>query len=252
MFRFPDCEVALVGSANLTGGGLARNGETMIELVVPRGSQLAADFAKLWSWVQTTAVKVTAEEVERLARSEGSGRERESELPKSHKPYLKVPAKVAPKPLFVKVLGLSGASGWIKGQLLGAMGSITELPKHLYLQIFERETGGQKGKPGSAIQLPTATLGAYFGLSSGESRTMTFKFLDETITANVIHNSNSTHQVRLDPIFSVTRPAIIHFERTDKDVFKTRFIPPNMYEATLTSKCTQQTRKGSRRWGMYV
>jgi HKD family nuclease len=252
MFRFPGREIALVGSANLTGGGLARNGETMIELPVPDGSQLAKDFAGLWRWLRTTAVEVTAEEVERLARSKGAGREREPEVSKSGKPYLKVPAKLAPKPLFAKVMGLPGASGQIKGKLLGGMGSLTDRPKHLYLQIFERETGGHKGKPGSAIQLPTATLGAYFGLSSGESRAMTFEFLGETVITNVIHNSNSTHQVRLDPIFSVTRPAIIHFERTAHDVFKTRFVPPNMYEATLISRCTQQTRTGSRRWGMYA
>lgn len=252
MFGFPDREVALVGSANLTGGGLVRNGETMIELTVPDGSRLAKEFARLWNWVQTTAVEVTAKEVERLARSKGAGRERESEVPNSGKPYLKVPAKLAPKPLFAKVLSLPGTSGQIKGKLLGGMGSLTERPKHLYLQIFERETGGQKGKPGSAIQLPTATLGAYFGLGSGESRAMTFEFPGETVITNVIHNSNSTHQVRLDPIFSVTRPAIIHFERTAKDVFKTRFVPPNIYDATLSSRCTQQTRTGSRRWGMYT
>lgn len=252
IFQFSKHKVVLLGSANLTGGGLARNGETMIELSLPNGDPLADEISGFWKWAKKASVEVSVEEIQRLAQSKAAGREREPESRKSGKPFLKVQAKLSPKPLFTKVLGLLDASGQKKSIILAGMGSLSERPKHLYLQIFERETGGQKGKSGSAVQLPVATLGAYFGLGLGESRTMTFNFPTETVVASVIHNSNHTHQVRLEPIFSVERPAIIHFERTGNNTYKARFVPPRLYVTTLSSKCTQQTRAGSRRWGMFA
>lgn len=252
MFQFSKYEVVLLGSANLTGGGLARNGETMVELSLLKGDPLANEISGFWKWAKKASVEVSVEEIQRLAHSKAAGREREPEGRKSGKPFLKVQAKLSPKPLFAKVLSLSDASGQKKSSLLASMGSLTERPKHLYLQIFERETGGQKGQPGSAVQLPVAALGAYFGIGLGENRVITFNFPSETIVASVIHNSNHTHQVRLDPIFSVKRPAIIHFEKTGNDIYKARFVSPDLYTKTLSNKCTQQTRTGSRRWGMFA
>jgi HKD family nuclease len=253
-FRFPKHKIVLIGSANLTGGGLVRNGETMIELSVAYSEPLAKEISGFWKWAKAASTEVTVEEIHRLAQSKAAGREREPEGGSRQvgKPFLKVPAKLAPKPLFAKVLGLPGASGQKKSGILAGMGSLTERPKHLYFQIFERETGGQKGKSGSAVQLPVATLGAYFGLGQDESRVMTFHFPSESIVVNVIHNSNHTHQVRLDPIFSVQRPAIIHFKRTGNDTYRARFVPPALYASTLSTKCTEQTRAGSRRWGMFA
>jgi len=252
LFRFPTHMVVILGSANLTGGGLVRNGETMIELALSYDDPLAGEIAAFWKWAREASVAVSVKEIQRLAQSKGAGREREPESRAFGKPILKIQAKLSPKPLFAKVLNISNSSGQKKSKILANMGSITERPKHLYLQIFERETGGQKGKSGSAVQLPVATLGSYFGLGPGESRTITFNFPAETVVANVIHNSNHTHQVRLDPIFSVERPAIIHFARTGDDIYKARFVPAGQYVTVLNTKCTQQTRAGSRRWGIFA
>ena len=102
------------------------------------------------------------------------------------------------------------------------------------------------------MQLPVATLGSYFGLEEGEGREVTFRFPDEEVRSRITHFSNHTHQVRLSPIFSVKRPAIIHFERLGDDIYRARFISPVAYAKTLSSRCPEQRRTGARRWGIFA
>lgn len=253
-FRFADGVIAIIGSPNLSGGGLARNGELAVELSLRLGDPIETELSAFWVWAKGAATKVTVPEIHRLAHAPGAGRERRDEVggAKTGKPFLKVKANLSPKPIFQKVLDLPAAKTKKKHELLADMGSISERPVHLYLQIFEKETGGQKGKPGSAVQLPVATLGAYFGLAKGEGRVITFRFPGEEITTKVIHNTNHTHQVRLSPIFTVKRPAIIYFKRIAEDVYDANFAPPGAYLSTLKAKCPQQSRTGARKWGMFL
>jgi HKD family nuclease len=249
-FRFKSNTVVIVGSANLTGGGLQRNSEVGLEVTLPRGFVGEDGLAKYWKEIRAQARTTTQAEIERLS-SLGGGQERASESNNANgKPFLASGTKAAPKPLFAKVLALPSVHKKKKEKLLGQMSELSEKPKHLYLQIMERETGGHKGKSGSAVQLPVATLGAYFGVGRAQKKVVTFAFPNETIRANIIHNSNHTHQVRLNPIFSVKRPAIIHFTRIGNDQFKARFVPGAKYAKVMAEKCTEQSRKKSRRWGL--
>ena len=127
-----------------------RNGELVVELTFQVGDPIEKRLAAFWTWAKGEAKKVTVAEIHRLAKSSGAGRERQDEVSgaKSAKPTLKVKTKLAPRPIFEKVLDLPASRTKQKSELLASMGSITERPTHLYLQIFERETGGQKGKPG--------------------------------------------------------------------------------------------------------
>lgn len=251
-FIFADEKIAIIGSGNLTGGGLARNSELAVELSCSLNGAFAKQLDAFWTAAKKASKAVTVQEIRRLAKSPGAGTEKRDEVggAKSGKPFLKINAQPAPKPLFKKVLDLPKAQQ--KSELLAGMSSITSRPRHLYLQIFERETGGQKGKSGSAVQLPVATLGAYFGLGPEEERIVTIQFPSEDVVSRITHYSNHTHQVRISPIFSVKRPAIIHFERVGDDLYRAKFVPASSYAKTLASKCPEQSRKGARRWGIFA
>jgi HKD family nuclease len=253
-FLYSNYSIALIGSANLTGGGLVRNGELTAELSFKQGGAVGKQLSSFWKTAKDASKKVTVTEIRRIAKAPGAGSERRDEVggAKSGKPILKVDAKLAPKPLFEKILGLPAKKAAQKSDILAGMDTLTDRPKHLYLQIFERETGGHKGEPGAMVQLPVATLGAYFGMTGAEGRELTFEFPKEKVRSNVIHNSNHTHQVRLSPIFSVKRPAIIHFERIGEDRYGARFVPASSYTATLKTKCPEQRRAKSRRWGIFA
>jgi HKD family nuclease len=250
-FKFPTFSVAVVGSANLTGGGLVRNSEVAVQIRGAAGETLEQGLDTTWDKLVELARPVTPKRVREIMRGENAGSEadqRES-LPKvTGKPNLKTGPKTAPKPLFKRVLKLKDATK--KSKILSKLDSLSQKPTRLYLQIFATETGGSAGKPGYQVQLPVATLGAYFGVGETQTKKVEFRFRSETVETNLTHFDNHTHRVRLKPILQIPRPSVLVFERVADDVYEVRPVPPARYATSLASKCTQQSRSGSRRWGL--
>lgn len=249
-FKFPTFSIAVIGSANLTGGGLVRNSEVAVQIQGSKGGALERGLDSMWDKLVKLALPVTPNRVREIMKGENAGSEadqREGLLNGAGKPYLKNGPKTAPKPLFKKVLNLKSAKK--KSKILSKLDSITEKPSRLYLQIFATETGGSAGNLGYQVQLPVATLAAYFGVGETQTRKAEFRFKDATFETNLTHFKNKTHRVRLKPILQIARPAILVFERVAEDIYNVRSVPPSRYAASLVSKCTQQSRAGSRRWG---
>ncbi len=240
----------IVGSANLTGGGLQRNSEVSIEAEFVRGSAENQVLDRYWRDVKKIALSLTVGHVLRISKSPGAAAENSYAVsPKAGKPFLPAGTKPQPRPLFEKILGLSKQPQKTKDKLLSEFSAISERPKSLYIQILARETGGQKGNSGSAVQLPVATLGAYFGVDRKEERKIRLEFSDGVFDTNITHFSNNTHQVRIQPILSISRPAVLHLQRIAPDVYKAEFIPAASYDKTLADRCPHQSRKNSRLWG---
>lgn len=249
-FKFPAFSIAVVGSANLTGGGLVRNSEVAVQIQGSAGGTLEQNLDAVWDKLVHLALPVTPKRVRELMQGENAGSEADQRegLPKgTGKPYLKTGPNTAPKPLFKKVLNLKSPTK--KAKILSKLDSISEKPARLYLQIFASETGGSAGNPGYQVQLPVATLAAYFGVGETQTKKAEFRFKNETVETNLTHFENHTHRVRLKPILQIPRPAILIFERVAEDVYDVRPVRASRYSKALASKCTQQSRAGSRRWG---
>lgn len=251
-FRCASEVQVIVGSSNLTGGGLQRNSEVSLEASFPRGGTDEKALETYWQAIRKQAKAVTLNHVLRISNSLGTASENSvnTKTPKSEKPYLPKGTKPRPRPLFEKILGLGKPSQTKKDQLLSEFSAISERPKHLYLEILARETGGQNGKSGSAVQLPVATLGAYFGVARSEGRAISLLFPSGPLDTTITHFSNSTHQVRINTILKIQRPAILKLTRKKTDVYIAEFVAPKDYAKVLKTKCVNQSRKGSRRWGL--
>ena len=78
----------------------------------------------------------------------------------------------------------------------------------------------------------------------------TFRFVDENLSVHLTHFENNTHRVRLRPLRDIQRPAIVVFRRVGTDDYECSIVPGKDYKKVLATKCTEQTRKGARRWGM--
>lgn len=252
-FRFGDRTILIVGSANLTGGGLLRNTELVAEMEVPRGDPAESVAEDAWKELKAASKAITLKHVRDLKRAGELADEKdkggESKAAKS-KPRLPVRKPVAAKPLFAKVLDISEPTK--RAQILSKLDPISERPQKLYLQILETETGGSKdgSRIGYQVQLPVATLATYFGVAENEMRQARFQFPDEEVVAHLTHFGNKTHRVRLRPIRDVARPCIVIFNRLGDDQYRCDFVPVKNYFHILASKCTEQTRAGARRWGM--
>lgn len=250
-FRFKSETRIIVGSSNLTGGGLQRNSEASLEVGISRGGADEKALGAYWHALRKRAHTVTLDHVLRISKSLGTASEDrdKSKGPNSGKPYLPTKTKPQPRPLFEKIMGLSKPSKTTKDKLLSEFSAISDRPKHLYVQILARETGGQSGKPGSAVQFPVATLGAYFGVARSEEKAIRLVFPSGPVDTNITHFSNNTHQIRIQPILAINRPAVLHLTRVGIDIYRAKFVPPAQYEEILKTKCTNQSRKNSRRWG---
>jgi len=249
-FQFADRTVAIIGSANFTGGGMIRNTELGVEIEFKNSDALASELQTAWDNLKAESVAVTAERIRALKKMENVGSEIDTSegTKKPSKPFLPTTATVSPKPLFEKILGLKFPKK--KFELLAESDPLTEKPGRLYLQVLKNETGGLGGKAGYQIQLPRATLAAYFGVGPKDAPEAIFKFGAETIIVHFTHFDNNTHRLRLMPLRDIERPAIVIFHRAGPSSYNCKVVPKAAYAKVLASKCTQQTRTGARRWGL--
>ncbi|WEJ11753.1 hypothetical protein [Sinorhizobium prairiense] len=252
-FQFNTKIVALIGSANLTGGGLLTNTEMALQVEVPRKHALEKQLDEAWNKMLAQCQDVTLARIRKLKQEAELGSELDSENPTPQngaKPFIPAPQKPAPKPLYLKVLNAPKKAS--KEKFLRKLDPLTQKPVRLYLQIMKYETGSQKsgGTAGYQIQLPVATLEAFFGVAPDETQSVEFRFGAETIKVHLTHFGNNTHRVRLKPLRDIKRPAIVVFERAAPNVFDCTLVPASKYASVLAEKCVEQTRAGARKWGL--
>jgi hypothetical protein len=240
------------GSANLTGAGVSRNIEVGTEFRVSRDSELAR---KIWDgWSEIRGYSDSAD-IAFVRAAKANGRlssEIEDESSKRLNRtgvILDVGAHAAPKPLFSKFLEIKEPRR--RDAALRQLDPASVRPSRLYLQILENETGGSmSGGPGYQIQLPVATLSAFFGVGPSESRDVIFWFGSEEIRVSLTHFENNTHRVRLRPLRDEQRPTIVTFERIAANEYRCDIVPRKECANVLRQSCTQQTRAGARKWGI--
>jgi HKD family nuclease len=251
-FQFGQRTVAIIGSGNLTAGGLVNNIELAYQVEFPNGHKEGrSGLDEAWDAFASLAQPLTLTKIRELKQANTSGSELDPDEagPSSDKPFIKHTKVTAKKPLFLKILNVKQPA--IRHALLADSDALTEKPKRLYLQILEYETGAQQtGGAGYQVQLPVATLAAFFGVAPDQTQKASFHFGSEVIEVSLTHFGNKTHRVRLKPIQNIPRPAIVIFERLSKNAYKCSIVPPKKYAATLVAKCTEQTRAGARMWGL--
>ena len=253
-FSFADHRVLIVGSANLTGGGLERNSEFLVKIVTPTKHAFSKSMDEEWARLKLAAVKISPAKIQTWATSNNGGSEKgkdESASPSKSLPYLPSNLKKPKKPVFTKFLGPGKKVA--KAEILKAANTLSEKPSTLYLQILAYETGGSGGVNGSQgyqVQLPVAVLSTYFGIGKNESKEISIKFPNELIITNLTHFSNNTHRLRLKPILAVNRPNILIFKRIGTDAYSANFVGLKRYDSVLKKHCIEQSRSGARKWGM--
>lgn len=251
-FRFNHKTIVIIGSGNITAGGLVNNTECGVELEFNNTDrELPVAFEEAWKTFSSLAYPVTLEGIRKLKNQNNLGSELDRESgPSNDKPFIKTDKAPAKKPLYLKILDIK--KGAQRHSLLSKLDSLSEKPKKLYLQILEYETGAQQTGAGAGyqVQLPVATLSAFFGVAPDQTQKASFRFGSEVIEVSLTHFENKTHRIRLRPIRDIPRPAIVIFERISKNSYKCSIVPSSQYGAILAAKCTEQTRAGARRWGL--
>jgi HKD family nuclease len=246
-FQYPDRLVTVIGSSNLTNGGLAMNHELSVAVTAPPLTAMWQSCDAGWKRLWKRSQDITPEQIRELRKENALGAEHAKARGSGKAQFLYVRLPRANKPLFRHFIEDEPARQ-VRHEVLAAADSLTEKPARLFLQILEHETGG-----GHQIQLPVATLAAFFGVGKDESKGVVFRFpsLADQVSVKLTHFENDTYRVRLRPLKEIPRPAIVVFERSaEAGTYDCRVVPAAQYPRTLRVRCTEQTREGARRWGL--
>jgi hypothetical protein len=244
-FEYQTHTVCIVGSPNCTRGGLAGNHELSVFIDAATNTGFLRDVRSLWSGYSRRAEPITPSLMRNSRAMLGS--ETRPFGSKGVYQALRISLPAAPKPLFSYLIDQKG-SAERRHRTLADADRLSQKPGRLYLQILRRETGG-----GHQIQLPVATLAAFFGVGPGEVRPARFEFREtgEIAEVDLTHFPNHTHRIRLRPLKEVKRPAVIIIRRLpEPDRFDVQVVSRAEYGLVLKTKCTEQTRNGSRFWGL--
>jgi HKD family nuclease len=232
----------IVGSNNLTPGGLLANHEVFVDVKMTAEGSNAEEATNIWDYCTSLGRPLSLARIKKLAVSAKLSKENSNN--RRDLPIFDIPDAPRRKPLFKKILDIPQRGK--RNGILKNLDKLSRRPRRLFLQILGQETGG-----GDQIQLPVAALSTFFGVGSDEERAVHFEFEDWAARdVHLTHFGNNTHRIRLRPVLEVPRPAIIEFNRMSSDSYACRIVREQDYAVTLAAKCDQQTRQGSRRWGL--
>lgn len=214
-----------VGSNNLTRDGILNNIEFAILI---KSSNLPADFRNWTGSVEGGSVPLTPELLDSYDRER---KEFESRRVAASATTFVWSRKGEPKRQAQRRRTSSG---------------------YLIVQIMPRETGSE----GKQLQLPVAAASAFFGIRGvGASKSIRLKAkggsLSRALTMTVFGNNTvrlsiSDLEVRDRPcliMFRKRRGISVEYEIVSQNIFPSRY-------AELLNLCVNQTRSGSRRWGI--
>jgi len=122
----------------------------------------------------------------------------------------------------------------------------------LIVEVMPRETGGD----GRQLQLPVRAAHAFFGLNDkGSSKTIKLRALGASsfIKYTISVFSNHTVRIVVRDLDYRDRPCVLIFQKQRKSYFEYEIVSENIFPdryKQLLRICNEQTRSGSRRWGM--
>ena len=151
-FQFEDKTIAIIGSGNLTAGGLVNNTELAFQVEFQNvDKELRSELDAAWKAFRALARPVTFKRIRELKKNETLGSELDPDPGQtSDKPFLKHTKATAKKPLFLKILDVKEPA--VRHSLLANLDALTQKPKRLYLQILNTRPEARQAVGEQAIR----------------------------------------------------------------------------------------------------
>lgn len=236
----------LIGSNNLTQGGLFCNSECCVKIEVEnnKNNELYISMNQLWESYAHPKPPFFERNLHRLNDNllAAYPREIKRKIKTRHTrfnkmingifPLLKMPQ--APKTTLIKqypktkkIVSSSGKGGH----------------KVLFLQIL-KETGAE----GTQVQIPRKVIESYFNVSTNGHQTIEIQIGKNVVRPAVIcHFPNNTHRISFSEIANLRRPFLMKFLHKDLKLYSVKFLKKREYAKEII-KCKNQTRHLAKRW----
>ena len=247
IFSNKDKTLIIIGSNNLTLGGLAVNSEVYVKLTLDNKADIHTinGVKKIWGsyskptkpFKQGNLRKISEKFLLKYAKERKSKRKMKQSMVKSEINDL-FPAIEIPTPE-VKRPPIKRSKKSIKRKKAATDGG------RLLLMEVLRETG----TAGMQVQIPKKASQNFFRARSDEHQTIRVQFQSqESRPAVICHFPNNTHRINFPEIADLERPLLMEIIKQKEDSYEIRIIRAGRKFNRLILKCTNQTRTGSKRW----
>lgn len=242
--------VSIVGSSNLSSGGLFTNTEVSVRLI---GSARETNPCEsLWRQFDIPEAPLSPEHVrdldssllEELSTTLARFQRRVPDKPRISGAISPVPLARALPPMGRAVSPAAGGDGRVVSTTrTGALSRAAEL----YLELWE-----ETGAGGTQVQVPREAFSVYFGAAPGEILWVQLRTPSGRETRRLQQFANHTFRLSLGFTSSVGRPAVLRFRRLDNDSYRVevRERSHSGYRRWLT-KCSDRRRSGAKGYGIY-
>lgn len=244
LFTGPNESCILIGSNNMTQGGLYYNSECSISISYKNNArdEFIEEVESLWQKYNKPLPPFSKNNLKDVS---------ESFLTKLNKFYSK---SIAKKPFNQK-----NKTKEFFGDIDIPNPPIASLPKEKRSKLKSKKKSRGKGDillleilketgaNGTQVQIPYEVLEKYFHLSSGH-KTIQISWENNPIRPAVLCSfSNYTYRVSMVEIAHMSRPLLLKIIRIGKDLYKIESIRGNQYKKVIQT-CTNQTRIGAKKW----
>jgi HKD family nuclease len=237
----------LIGSNNLTTGGLLSNSECCVKLLINRreDSTLYNNINNIWKMYATPKPPFHIKNLQKI-----------------NEKFLRVYSKRQKTISRDKLLRGTQAFKEIfpsieQPQLIKRLATIEKRQKK-GIYILKKKAASNKvlllqvlketGAGGTQVQIPRVAIQKYFCVSTAGHQTIEIKFNNNPFRPAVIcHFNNNTHRISIPEIERFTRPLLIKFRKLDSDSYLVTPIQANQYKK-LIKKCAEQTRTSAKKW----
>ncbi len=233
----------LIGSNNMTQGGLYFNSECSISINYKNNvkDQFIEEVEQLWEMYDKPLPPFNKNNLREVS---------ESFLTKVNKFY----SKRETRKTFNQKSKTKELFGGIEISKPPVAGFPIEKPKKVNSKksknkgdILLLEVLKETGANGTQVQIPYEVLIKYFNLHSGH-KTIQIAWENNPIRPAVLCSfSNYTYRVTMVEISHMKRPFLLKIERVGRDFYKIKSIIGKQY-SSLIQTCTNQTRIGAKRW----
>lgn len=247
ILKSKDRIVSIIGSNNLTEGGLFRNSELAVKIDEPKSAELLLDVWKSYFKPKKPFSKKNIRAVNNSFFSD---------YDKILVSQLTSPTKNKNRKTAVEIFTEKFGSINIPRRKAKSLPGINinsskknKEGKKIKDSILLLEILNETGVAGVQVQLPTKVCRDYFYASGPKRKTIQLVINEVKKPTVISHFANNTHRITLSDLAGIKRPLLAYFEKLDNDIYDFKVFSDLEYKKYIQI-CNQQTRGTSRRWAI--
>jgi HKD family nuclease len=248
-FEGPERIALIVGSGNLTLGGLHNNFEVASELILskndPSDKSLIKEVKSAWEFYEKTKPPLRRNHLKKV----------DNEWIRNHLDYFG--KQLHNRKITSKIKGFASLEfeiphivpfpykAIVREKTINSLFTVNHYGNLLLLEI-----GFETGFGGTQIQLPSEVVREFFSASTRSASNVYLEFPKAAIRrATLTHFNNNTHRITMPEFQHLGRPCLLVMSRDAqrKDLYHCQILQNENYKISL-KKCQQKVREGAKRW----